>query len=381
MQLNLPRQQCITGTRADFGKLKPLLAYIENHPDLELHLIVTGMHMMKTYGRTYKEVTRENYQHTYLFSNQIQGEPMGAVLGNTITFISRLSDEIEPDMVMIHGDRLEALAGAAVGALSSRLVCHIEGGELSGTVDDSIRHSISKLSHIHLVANEQAVTRLVQMGEKRKHIHIIGSPDLDVMASSTLPSLEEVKEYYGLPYENYGISMFHPVTTEAHLMPQYAAQYFKALELSGQNIISIYPNNDTGTESILQELLKYQSDKFIAFPSIRFEYFLVLLKHAKFMVGNSSAGIREAPLYGVPSIDVGTRQSNRHMGKSIIHTDYETKNIFDAIQQACSLGKFEADDTFNGGDTRTSTERFAEVINNPETWNVSAQKRFIDLNL
>lgn len=192
---------------------------------------------------------------------------------------------------------------------------------------------------------------------------------------------EEVKEYYGLPYENYGISMFHPVTTEAHLMPQYAAQYFKALELSGQNIISIYPNNDTGTESILQELLKCQSEKFIAFPSIRFEYFLVLLKHAKFMVGNSSSGIREAPLYGVPSIDVGTRQSNRHMGKSIIHTDYETKNIFDAIQQACSLGKFEADDTFNGGDTRTSTERFAEVINNPETWNVSAQKRFIDLNL
>lgn len=299
----MKRILCITGTRADFGKLKPLLAYIENHPDL------------------------------------------------------------------------------TVGALSSRLVCHIEGGELSGTVDDSIRHSISKLSHIHLVANEQAVTRLVQMGEKRKHIHIIGSPDLDVMASSTLPSLEEVKEYYGLPYENYGISMFHPVTTEAHLMPQYAAQYFKALELSGQNIISIYPNNDTGTESILQELLKYQSDKFIAFPSIRFEYFLVLLKHAKFMVGNSSAGIREAPLYGVPSIDVGTRQSNRHMGKSIIHTDYETKNIFDAIQQACSLGKFEADDTFNGGDTRTSTERFAEVINNPETWNVSAQKRFIDLNL
>ncbi|HEZ0267339.1 TPA: UDP-N-acetylglucosamine 2-epimerase (hydrolyzing) [Neisseria meningitidis] len=213
----MKRILCITGTRADFGKLKPLLAYIENHPDLELHLIVTGMHMMKTYGRTCKEVTRENYQHTYLFSNQIQGEPMGAVLGNTITFISRLSDEIEPDMVMIHGDRLEALAGATVGALSSRLVCHIEGGELSGTVDDSIRHSISKLSHIHLVANEQAVTRLVQMGEKRKHIHIIGSPDLDVMASSTLPSLEEVKEYYGLPYENYGISMFHPVTTEAHL--------------------------------------------------------------------------------------------------------------------------------------------------------------------
>ena len=220
---------CITGTRADFGKLKPLLSYIESNAALELHLVITGMHMMKTYGATYREVIKEGYKNYYLISNQIQGEPMAAVLGNTVTLLSRLSDEIEPDMIMIHGDRLEALAGATIGALSSRLVCHIEGGELSGTVDDSIRHSISKLSHIHLVANEQAVTRLLQMGEKKNSIHIIGSPDLDVMVSQDLPSLEAVKEHYNITYKNYAISMFHPVTTESQDMARYAKQYFDAL--------------------------------------------------------------------------------------------------------------------------------------------------------
>lgn len=271
----MKRILCITGTRADFGKLKPLLAYIENHPDLELHLIVTGMHMMKTYGRTYKEVTRENYQHTYLFSNQIQGEPMGAVLGNTITFISRLSDEIEPDMVMIHGDRLEALAGATIGALSSRLVCHIEGGELSGTVDDSIRHSISKLSHIHLVANEQAVTRLVQMGEKRKHIHIIGSPDLDVMASSTLPSLFESIYLFELPrspnnitpkkllyiYRSYKkiLNIIQP----AHLyMLSFTGHYSYLISIAKKkNITTHLIDEGTGTYAPLLESFSYHPTK------------------------------------------------------------------------------------------------------------------------
>lgn len=372
---------CITGTRADFGKLKPLLNYLEQQPEFELHLVVTGMHMMKAYGSTHIEVLREAYRHTYLFSNQIQGEPMAAVLGNTITFVSRLAEEIEPDMVMIHGDRLEALAGATVGALGNRLVCHIEGGELSGTIDDAIRHAISKLAHIHLVANEQAVNRLVQMGEKREHIHIIGSPDLDVMLSANLPSLVDVKRHYEIDFDDYGISLFHPVTSEAHQMAQHARQYFAALKQSGRNIVAIYPNNDTGTESILHELLSIHTSSFRVFPSVRFEAFLVLLKHAQFVVGNSSAGIREAPLYGVPTIDVGTRQNNRHSAPSIIHSDYASESILKAIEQACAAGRFAPDDAFGGDDGCSSTERFARVLQQPQTWQVSPQKRFVDLKV
>lgn len=370
---------CITGTRADFGKLKPLLAFLEQSPNFELHLIITGMHMMRVYGHTYHEVLREHYQNYYLLSNQTQNEAMSDVLGNSISLFSRLAQEIKPDMMMVHGDRLEALAGATVGALNNCLVCHIEGGELSGTIDDSIRHAVSKLSHLHLVANQQAAKRLMQLGESEQSIKIIGSPDLDIMQSTQLPSLDEVKRYYEIDFEQYAVSMFHPVTSEELEMEVYAKQYFQALEQSGLNIVAIYPNNDTGTQFIQAALKEYtHSPHFRIFPSIRFEYFLVLLRHAKMIIGNSSAGIREAPVYGTPTVNVGTRQQNRHFGPSIIHTSYETKDILQAISQATDMQSIQPDHTFHNHSQESSVERFIQVMNQESTWQIPTQKRFMD---
>lgn len=374
---------CITGTRADFGKMKPLLNYLEQSPLFDLHLLVTGMHMLKTYGSTHHEVRREGYRHCYLVSNQSQGEAMNAVLGNTITLLSRLVDEIEPDLILVHGDRIEALAGTVVGALSNCLVCHIEGGELSGTIDDSIRHAISKMAHLHLVANESAQQRLIQMGEQKNHIYIIGSPDLDVMMSPHLPSLEEVKSYYQIDFEDYTIAMFHPVTTEVDTMPQYAQHYFQALKESGENIIALYPNNDLGNDCIIRELRALQDahhPKFKIFPSIRFEYFLTLLKHAKMMIGNSSAGVREAPFYGVPSIDIGTRQHNRHHAPSIIHSEYDYVSILAAIELIRNAPRrIVADATFAA--QGESTAHFARLLESENFWKTPIQKTFCDLNL
>lgn len=371
---------CITGTRADFGKMKPLLNYLEQSPLFELHLLVTGMHMLKTYGSTHHEVRREGYRNCYLVSNQSQGEAMSAVLGNTVTLLSRLLDEIEPDLLVVHGDRVEALAGTMVGALNNCLVCHIEGGELSGTIDDSIRHAISKMAHIHLVANEDAQSRLVQMGEEVKHIHIIGSPDLDVMLSDNLPDLAEVKKYYGIDFDDYIISMFHPVTTEIKEMPQYARQYFQALKESGQNVVALFPNNDLGNECIIRELQCFQAalgGRLRVFPSIRFEYFLTLLKNAKMMVGNSSAGIREAPFYGVPSVDVGSRQSNRHHTQSIVHCGYETADVLSAMQDAMCLQNSLPDVAFAA--KGQSVQHFARLLESAALWQTPIQKTFCDL--
>lgn len=371
---------CITGTRADFGKLKPLLNYIEQHENLELHLVITGMHLLKTYGSTYLDVIREGYKNFYLSSNQAQNEPMCSVFGNTITQLSRLNDNIQPDMIIVHGDRLEALAGASVGALNSCLVCHIEGGELSGTIDDSIRHSISKLAHIHMVANESAVNRLLQMGENKNNIFVIGSPDLDVMLSKNLPSLSDVKLHYEIPFSEYCISLFHPVTTEVKSIQSYAKAYFEAIDESGKNVILIYPNNDTGSEVIINEIKRISNPRIKIFPSLRFEAFLVLLKHSKCIVGNSSAGIREAPFYGVSTIDVGTRQNQRHFSNSIINVDYNKQNILDAINKAFNNNKcYAPDKEFSGTTDKSSVSRFSEIIDNPEIWNVSVQKKFIDL--
>jgi len=322
----------LTATRAEFGKLRSLMRHIERDPDMELHVMVTGMHMLNRYGSTYKEVRKEGFRNMYMMVNQHPGEPMCSIFGNTVSLISRLVREIAPDLIVIHGDRLEALAGASVGVFSNTLVCHVEGGELSGTVDDLIRHAVSKLSHIHMVANECARDRLIQMGEDIDNIHIIGSPDIDAMIAEDLPALESVKAHYGINYDQYAIAMFHPVTSEIDCMANHAGNFFNALQKSKYNYIAIYPNNDLGSDKILKkiEALK-ENSRFAIFPSLGFERFLVLLKNAQFMIGNSSAGIREAPFYGVPSINVGTRQDRRHSSSSIIDTGYLVDEIIEAI--------------------------------------------------
>ncbi len=219
----------LTGTRADFGKLKSLIAILNRQPQFEVHLFATGMHLDKKYGFTVHEIEKCGYPNIYKYINHDTESMMDITLSRTIEGFANYVRMIQPDLIIVHGDRVEALAGATVGALNNILVAHVEGGELSGTVDELIRHAVSKLSHTHFVANAEAKHRLMQMGECEASIHIIGSPDMDVMLSEHLPSLEEVKEHYEIPFEKYAISIFHPVTTEIENMDEYAAAYVAAI--------------------------------------------------------------------------------------------------------------------------------------------------------
>jgi UDP-N-acetylglucosamine 2-epimerase (hydrolysing) len=367
----------LTGTRADFGKLKPLMCAVEASPLYDCRLFVTGMHNLKLYGYTVEEVQKNGFRHVHCFINQFVGEPMEMVLANTIAGLSRYVHEEKPDMIVVHGDRVEALAGAIVGAMQNILVGHIEGGERSGTVDELIRHSVSKLSHLHFVANQEAATRLLQMGEQRDHIYTIGSPDIDVMNSTNLPTIQAVKDHYEIPFENYGIALFHPVTTESKEMRANAENFVEALIQSKRNYVVVYPNNDEGTAHILEAYKRLEGlPNFAIFPSIRFESFLTLIKYSDFMIGNSSAGVREAPYYGLPSIDIGTRQRNRYMAESIIHCDYPTASILAAINSIPAERTHVRDSYFGTGN---STEQFMQALAQPDFWKISPQKQFHDL--
>tara|TARA_R110000850_G_scaffold95327_4_gene200390 strand:- start:288 stop:1466 length:1179 start_codon:yes stop_codon:yes gene_type:complete len=366
----------VTGTRADFGKIKSLMDKVESMEGFELHVLVTGMHMMKLYGSTFNEVKKQNYKNSYLISNQHTDEPMCSVLSNTISIISRLVNSIDPNMIVVHGDRIEALAGATVGALNHIRVCHIEGGELSGTIDDSIRHSITKLSHIHMVANDEAKQRLIQMGENKKSIFIIGSPDLDIMESGSLPSLETAKSHYGINFSRYSIVMFHPVTSEEKDIEKYTENLFEVLDRSGKNYVVIYPNNDPGSLKILDVIDNYKDrENFRVFPSINFESFLVLLKNSDFIIGNSSAGVREAPFYGLPSVNIGTRQNSRFRGPSVLDCGYSEKDIERVLTQIDKLN-VEKSTWFGKGN---STELFQSHIDSERMWDIPVQKVFVDL--
>jgi UDP-N-acetylglucosamine 2-epimerase (hydrolysing) len=298
---------------------------------------------------------------------------MDITLSRTIEGFANYVRLIQPDLIVVHGDRVEALAGATVGALNNILVAHIEGGELSGTVDELIRHAVSKLSHTHFVANDEAKNRLMQMGEMSESVFVIGSPDLDAMKSDALPSIDDVKDYYEIPFDHYAISMFHPVTTEFDKMDKYAEEYVKALEESGCNYIVIYPNNDSGSDFIFSQIRKLEDkERFRVFPSVRFEAFLCMMKNAQFIAGNSSAGIREAPFYGVPTVNVGTRQKGRTSNADIINTGYGKNDIVQGIKKALHL-QLEPVSLFGDG---KSDELFNEIILLESFWNTCKQKTF-----
>jgi len=367
----------LTGTRADFGKIKSLIQILEEDNHYTPHVFVTGMHLMKEYGYTLIEVERSGFKHIDTFQNHTDETTMDLTLAKTIEGFSKYIKKIKPDLIVVHGDRVEALAGAIVGSLNNILVAHIEGGEVSGTIDELIRHSVSKMSHLHYVANDLAKKRLLQMGESDTSIHVIGSPDVDVMFSNHLPTIEKVKDYYEIPYGNYGVVMYHPVTTEINKMSIYANQLVEALLKDDKNYVVIYPNNDLGSKDILEAYNRLKNNtRFRIFPSIRFEYFLTLLKNSDFIIGNSSAGIREAPYYGIPTINIGTRQENRSLHGHIIHSDYQNDSIFNAIQQTGMIAIKESKPVFGYGN---SAKLFMKSLDNLSFRKNDVQKQFIDL--
>lgn len=367
----------LTGTRADFGKIKSLISILEKQPEFEVFVFVTGMHLQKEYGYTLIEIERCNFKNLHTFENHTHETTMDLTLAKTIEGLSSYCKQEKPDLIVIHGDRVETLAGAIVGSLNNILVSHIEGGEISGTVDELIRHSVSKLSHLHFVSNGEAAKRLIQMGEIESAVYTIGSPDIDIMFSDQLPDLAVVKEYYEINFDQYAIVMFHPVTTEIAAMEEYALNFVQALLADSHNYVVIFPNNDLGSTTIIKayELLK-NNNRFRIFPSVRFEYFLTLLKNSQFIIGNSSAGIREAPYYGIPIINIGTRQLNRAVHADIINIDYSQENIAKALRSIDSHQTLKMDGDFGQGN---SAALFLECLRKKEFWQLNHQKQFRDL--
>ncbi|MDP2088389.1 MAG: UDP-N-acetylglucosamine 2-epimerase [Flavobacteriaceae bacterium] len=367
----------VTGTRADFGKLKPLIQILQNQSDFETYLFVTGMHLNPLYGYTLLEIEKTGFNNIHTFENTTCETTMELTLAKTIEGFSSFVKQLQPDLIVVHGDRVEALAGAIVGSLNNRLVAHIEGGELSGTIDELIRHAVTKMSHLHFVANDEAKNRLLQLGEIAESIAVIGSPDVDVMFSNELPSLKVAKNYYEIPFQNYAIALFHPITTEINLMPDYVKQWIDGLTATDKKYLMIYPNNDLGSSIILDccQTLK-ENPNFRILPSVRFEYFLTLLKNADFIIGNSSAGVREAPYYGVPTINIGTRQQNRVNLMDIQNIDCKSKQIVSAVAELKEKNTTETVQPFGNGN---SAALFLKSLEDKAIWNINHQKQFRDI--
>jgi UDP-N-acetylglucosamine 2-epimerase (hydrolysing) len=364
----------VTGTRADFGKLEPL-ARAALGAEFEVSFFVTGMHMMARYGLTKLEVQRMAGVRVHEFLNQRPGDPQDMVLAKTVMGFSDFITEMKPDLIITHGDRVEALACTLVAATNYIRCGHVEGGEVSGTIDEIFRHCNTKLASAHFVSSDAAARRVMALGEPATAVHIIGSPELDFHSAPSGVTLTEVRARYGIGFDDYGICVFHPVTSEQATMGAQARDLFGALEASGRNFVIIAPNNDPGSEDIFSIIDALPKDRFRLIPSMRFAHFSELMKNAACMVGNSSAGVREAPFLGVASLDIGTRQHNRADAPSISFADAGDGAAIAQFLASEWDRPYARDEGFGSG---SAAARFAAVLNDPDFWARGLQKAFHD---
>lgn len=365
----------VTGTRADFGKLEPLsIAARDAGHDVTFY--VTGMHMMERYGMTKIEVNRVQGVSVVEFENQKEGDRQDQVLARTVTSFADYLHDTNHDLVIVHGDRVEALACALVCATNYIRCAHIEGGEVSGTIDEIFRHCNTKLAWAHFVSSEQAGQRVQAMGEDASSVFLIGSPELDTHLRPSGVSLDAVKSRYDIPFEDYGIVVFHPVTSEQDTIGDQARALFESLAQSGRQFVVILPNNDPGSSDIFKVIDGLDPGQFRALASMRFAYFSELLRNASALIGNSSAGVREAPFIGIPSLDIGTRQTNRSQAASVTHADAHDATTIATFLSDVWGKRFARHAGFGSG---SSADNFVACLNDPAFWDRGLQKNFQDI--
>ena len=366
----------VTATRADFGKLKCLISIVKKSKQFKIYLVVTGMHVIPKFGNTFKEVIKTFGPNIIKFKNQSLGDRLEIILAKTTNSFSKIVKKIKPNLIIIHGDRVEALSAALVGSLNHILTAHIEGGELSGTIDDTIRHAVSKLSHVHFVGSENAKRRVTKMGEIKKNIFNIGSPDIDAIVNENLPAIFKVKKRYNILFKNYAILLWHPVTSKIDTLKEDTNKLLRFVKKYNQNFLVIYPNNDPGSNLIIDCYKKNKNKKIKILKNMRFEYFLSLLKNAEFIIGNSSSAIYEAPMLSTPSINIGDRQYKRiksNMIKNIEINEIKENIILSFIKNYKPSNK-----KFYG--QGNSDKKFLKIIKNKNFWKIPKQKFFSDLS-
>jgi len=334
----------ITVGRSDYGLYLPILRKIQTDPDLQLQLIVSGMHLSPEFGSTIELIEKDGFQisekvEMLLSSDTPQGISKSMGLG--VIGFSQAYQRSRPDIILVLGDRFEMHA-AVLAALPFKIpVAHIHGGEITqGAIDDSLRHSITKLSHLHFVSTQEYAQRVIQLGEEPWRVTVSGAPSLDNLQEITLLSRVELTQKYGIRFSDDPLLLvtYHPVTLEYEQVEYQVSELLAALRESGLPVLFTLPNADTGGRQITQMIKDFVADQ----PSSQVVenlgtqgYFSVMAQ-ASAMVGNSSSGIIEAASFALPVVNIGTRQKGRLRGKNIIDVDYDRKSVLAGLEKAIS---------------------------------------------
>ena len=334
-----------TGTRAEYGLLYWLLKDIQTDSELTLQLLVSGMHLSSEFGETYKQIEQDGFTidekiEILLSSDTAVGTAKSMGLG--VLGFSDAFSRLEPDALVILGDRFEALAAAQTAMILRIPILHLHGGEITeGAYDDAIRHAITKLSYLHGTSTEPYRQRVIQLGESPERVYNIGAIGLDHLTRSDFMSVNEIGNSLNFDLEQpYFLVTYHPVTLGEELPEKSFLSLTEALdEFKDHKVILTYPNADDGGRKIIPLLEAYSrenSGRVLAIPSLGQKRYLSTVKHAKAVIGNSSSGIIEVPAFDVPTVNIGVRQKGRLAAKSVLNCPARKESIIEAIESAVS---------------------------------------------
>ena len=372
----MKRKICIVvHSRANYGRIKTVIREIAKHPDLELQLLVGSSALLHRYGSVIDIIRNDGFKEAAVVHSIIEGETpttMAKSTGLAIIELSTHFDNLKPDVVLTVADRFETLATAVAASYMNIPLAHTQGGEVTGSIDESVRHAISKLAHVHFPATKRAAQYLMRMGEEADTIHLTGCPAIDLVAESDLTLPDDIftrKRGVGEELDvnkDYVIVLQHPVTTEygsglAQIRETLQAVHKVALE--GMQVVWLWPNVDAGSDDISKGIRSFREQN--ETPNMHFylnfspEDYAALLANTRCIIGNSSSGLREGAYLGTPCVNIGTRQSGRERASNVIDVECNAGQIFDALAKQLQHGRYQSSHIVGDG---KAGARIADIL-------------------
>lgn len=373
----MKRKICVfVGSRANYSSIKSVMQAVKAHPDLELQVVVGSSAVLDRYGRVEDLIRKDGFQPDFIFHNIVEGEnpvTMAKSTGLGIIDASMILNNLQPDYLVIVGDRFEMMSVTIAAAYMNIRIAHTMGGEVTGTIDESIRHAITKFAHVHFPANEDAKQRIIKLGENEEFVYNVGCPRIDLVAEELKKdSAERLKELFvknkgvGSPFDikqPFLLVSQHPVTTEFGEGRKQIENTLEALEKLQMPTIMLWPNIDAGSDDISKGIRTYRENKrtewLYLFKNLPIHIYIHLMNTTSCLVGNSSSGIREGVFIGTPVVNIGTRQNARMRDVNVIDSDYSSSNILNAIKQQIKHGKYERSTLYGAGD---AGEKIAQIL-------------------
>jgi len=369
---NMRKICVIVNSRANYGRIKTVLKALKSNPSVSLQIVVGASALLERFGNVRKIINKDGFKITSTLYSVVEGEnptTMAKSTGLAIIELSTIFENLKPDIVLTVADRYETMATAIAASYMNISLAHTQGGEVTGSIDESVRHSITKLAHIHFPATLNAANNLKRLGEDPESIFMTGCPAMDIVANQDLKLEDDFfKKYKGVgpeldPHKPYLVVLQQPVTTEYGKGFNQIEQTIKAIQSIKMQTVWLWPNVDAGSDEITKGIRKFREKEKPSnihfYKNFSPEDYIKLIGNCVCQVGNSSSALREGSFLGVPVVNIGSRQSNRECGENVIHVENNNEQIQNAINIQIKHGKYKSSKIFGDGN---SGQRIADIL-------------------